>query len=202
MPQPYTMHTDYLPAERATDEELARGVAIVERGVPTETLHALPVGIIILNDKRQIVFCNGSFRASAKDSGTTDVVGRRPGEALGCLHAHEGEGGCGTSVFCRHCGAARAILKSLRGEAAVEDCRMVRSGAVGDESLDMQIFTKTIELEGESFIIVTALDISHEKRRDAPGAGILPRCHGQRLGHPALFGAHGTGQRGRLRRGG
>lgn len=167
MPQRRTMHTDYLPAERATDEDLARGVAIVERGVPAEVLHAVPVGVIILNDKRQIVFCNGAFRGSAETAGTRDVVGKRPGEALGCLHAHANEGGCGTSVFCRHCGAALAILKSLRGEDAVEDCRLVRAGAVGDESMDMQIFTKPMELEGEPFIMVTALDVSHEKRRDA-----------------------------------
>ena len=167
MPQPRTMHTDFLPAERATDEELARGVAIVERGVSVGALHAVPVGVVLLNDKRQIVFGNDAFRASAWDAGQRRVVGRRPGEALGCLHAADNEGGCGTSVFCRYCGAALAILQCLRGESAVEDCRMVRAGAVGDESLDMQIFTRPMELEDKFFVMVTTLDISHEKRREA-----------------------------------
>lgn len=162
-----TMETDFLPAERASDEELSRAVGILEKGVPVAALNAVPVSIVILNAERQIVFCNGAFQASAHMQGRRDVIGRRPGEALGCLHAREHEGGCGTTKFCRYCGAAVAILESLRGEQAMEECRVVRAGAAGDESLDLQVFAKPLEVGGETFSFVTALDISHEKRREA-----------------------------------
>lgn len=161
------MATDFLPAERATAAELARDVAIMENGVPLAVLDAIPVNVLFLNDKRQIVYCNGAFKANTNAAGFDEVIGRRPGEALGCLHAASSKGGCGTTKFCRHCGAAMAILESLRGAPAMEECRMVRSGAVGDEALDLQVFAKRMTIQEEFFILFTALDISHEKRRDA-----------------------------------
>ncbi|WP_461210215.1 sensor histidine kinase [Desulfocurvus sp. DL9XJH121] len=156
--------TDFLPAERATERELARDMELVGELAPPALIESLPVGFMILNTKRQIVFCNEAFCRQAR-SGSEEVLGRRPGEALGCVHAHESDSGCGTTRFCRFCGAALAILQSLRGVPGAEECRMVRAGDVGDTALDLQVFTAPLCVGGDDFVQVTVLDISHEKRR-------------------------------------
>ncbi|BBD08186.1 sensor histidine kinase [Desulfovibrio ferrophilus] len=159
--------TDFLPVDRASTEELNRDVRAVGKAVPAALVDMFPIGIVVINQYRQIVFANSAFKGVAATSGTNEPVGLRPGEALGCVHGCSAESGCGTTRFCRHCGAVLAILESLRGHQAAEECRMVRKGAVGDESLDLQVFTSPLEVEGRRYSLFSALDISHEKRRSA-----------------------------------
>ncbi|WP_320174314.1 HAMP domain-containing sensor histidine kinase [Maridesulfovibrio sp.] len=101
----------------------------------------------------------------AKSKNPRETVGLRPGEALGCIHSVAHEGGCGTSKFCRDCGAATSIIKSLEGNAHTEECRILRKSADFNEALDLQVFTSPFKYENYDLIIFTVLDISHEKRR-------------------------------------
>ena len=41
----------------------------------------------------------------------SSILGMRPGELLDCVHAKNDSGGCGTSEFCRVCGAVNAVLQ-------------------------------------------------------------------------------------------
>ncbi|HUY00187.1 MAG TPA: HAMP domain-containing sensor histidine kinase, partial [Candidatus Deferrimicrobium sp.] len=93
----------------------------------------------------------------------TSVIGKRPGEILGCVHSSEGEGGCGTSEACTYCGAVNAVLQSQKGKAAVEDCRLVLGSE--EESYDLRIWAAPLTLADEEFYAVTIQDIRHEKRR-------------------------------------
>ncbi|MBU1001070.1 MAG: PAS domain-containing sensor histidine kinase [Proteobacteria bacterium] len=159
--------TEYLPVQRASSEELHADFRAVGEAVSAVVMDQLPVGIIVINQYRQIVFANTAFKGVAAVSGTRDPLGMRPGEALGCVHGCSAESGCGTTRFCRYCGAVLAILESLRGHQSVEECRLVRKGAVGDEALDLQVFASPLEVEGRRYSLFTALDVSHEKRRYA-----------------------------------
>lgn len=73
--------------------------------------------------------------------------------------------GCGTSIFCRDCGAAASIIKSLEGKAHTEECHILRKSADFNEALDLQVFTSPFKYEEYELVIFTVLDISHEKRR-------------------------------------
>jgi len=159
--------TEFLPADRADAQTLAEDAAAVVRVVPAGLLDMLPVGVVVLNLNRQIVLFNEGFRSLTIVAGNEDPTGLRPGEALGCVHGCASDSGCGTTRFCRYCGAALAILDGLRGRQAVEDCRMVRKGAVGDEALDLQVFASPLKIGTKTYCVCTALDISHEKRRNA-----------------------------------
>ncbi len=48
------------------------------------------------------------------------ALGLRPGEALQCIHADDEPSGCGTTKFCSTCGAAIAIVSSLKHNKSVE----------------------------------------------------------------------------------
>jgi signal transduction histidine kinase len=93
------------------------------------------------------------------------LLGLRPGEALNCLHACVGEGGCGTSEFCSTCGAVQSILSAQQGQAEERECRILR--ATDGEAMDLLVRSSPLEYEGESFIVCAITDISHLKRRRA-----------------------------------
>ncbi|WP_421903322.1 sensor histidine kinase [Maridesulfovibrio sp.] len=160
-----TLPTDFAPAERTPLPELQELADIIQKNSMVTAFHAVPVPLLIINTNRQTVFCNSVFQSMAKSQSSHETVGLRPGEALGCIHAVAHQGGCGTSKFCRDCGAAASIIKSLEGNAHTEECRILRESADFNEALDLQVFTSPFKYEDYDLIIFTVLDISHEKRR-------------------------------------
>jgi len=123
---------------------------------------AVPMGMTVINKHRQIVYCNTAFRQLTLKQRREDVIGLRPGEALNCVNSNLVEAGCGCSEFCDICGAAQAIIKSLEGMSDCQECRMMRLVHGLEEPLDLQIFTKPMEFEGEPMSMIFAMDISHE----------------------------------------
>lgn len=159
--------TEFAPAERAAPEDVKRQSQLfAERDLLSLLPAAVPCALVVLNAQRQIVFANQRFRDLAHTNEHREPVeGQRPGEALGCVRALEGPGGCGTTKFCSTCGAVAAILTSQKGRADVQECRITRRGK--GEALEFRVWATPVEIEGEAFTIFAALDISDEKRRRA-----------------------------------
>jgi signal transduction histidine kinase len=130
-------------------------------------LDALPLTVMALNPRRQLVYGNSMLREALGLENLKSVLGRRPGEIFACIHAYKMKAGCGTSVFCRECGAARAILSAVSGKASVQECRMLRKVSEGVESLDLRVTSTPFNYLGEDFIIFSLQDVSHEQRRRA-----------------------------------
>ena len=162
-----TLQTTYFAsAERADDEELERSIRyFVDHPEQFKVLDTVPDAVLILNEHRQVVYAN---RALADLQGIDDTSlfhGMRPGELLGCAHADEHSGGCGTARNCALCGAPRAILASLDGKRSVEECR-ISQRSPGD-ALDLRIFASPFTAENRRFSIIIVRDIANEKRRRA-----------------------------------
>lgn len=159
--------TKFAAAERAPDKEVRRQSRLfTERTLLRVLPEVVPCALVVLNAQRQIVFANDRFMDLAYPGRRRDqVYGLRPGEALGCIHASESPDGCGTTEFCSTCGAVGAILASQQGQAEIRECRILRGET--SEALDLRVWASPVEVEGESFSVFAALDISHEKRRQA-----------------------------------
>ena len=128
------------------------------------TLDAIPISLLILNRHRQIMLANAqTLKATGMDIDT--ILGKRPGEAFGCVHACQEPGGCGTSEFCAKCGAARSILMGLDGHKNIQECNLLRRGNQGFEALDMQVSSAPIEVEGNPYVLFSIQDLSDQKRR-------------------------------------
>ncbi len=153
---------------RATKQELRRHAAyFADLEVLDAALTALSVPVMIVNDYRQIVYANQAAADLVGAEEGRDLVGARPGEALGCVYAEVGEGGCGTSPFCHYCGAARAIVESEEDVVLDEELRVVREATESPPALDLRITSRAFSAEGHAFTVLTMIDISHEKRRQA-----------------------------------
>lgn len=157
--------TYFAPAARAPREDILRSREAVARQSCQHLADALPHPVMVLNSCRQLVFGNNALCLLLGQDDLASFLGRRPGEIFGCIHAAAGPGGCGTSEFCRECGAVRAILGGLAGRVEVQECRMLRTGDHGLEALDLQVHSVPFAAEGQDYTVFSVLDVSHEKRR-------------------------------------
>lgn len=126
---------------------------------------AIPTMIMVLNQHRQVVFANQATVAFLGNGRVEDVLGKRPGEALGCVNSVSNPAGCGTSKHCRTCGAVLAILAAVDGCIGAGECQLLRREHSFLEGLDLQVNASPLCVGGRELVILTITDISHEARR-------------------------------------
>jgi len=156
--------TSFAPAERACENSIsADAKCIAAEGLVEHLLNTVPYVILILNEFRQIVYNNQYLLDLLGEVSDRDVLGKRPGEILDCIHSDETPGGCGTTEFCRECGAVNAIILSQSSKStAVRECRILNT--VGDP-LDFRVWAAPYIFEGRQLTAFSLHDIRHEKRR-------------------------------------
>ncbi len=155
--------THFLPAERDCQADLLAASEAFRTSGFGQLLDGLPLCSVILNDKRQIIYANAKFYEFVEAQSLEEVLGSRAGEALGCVHPVESEGGCGTTRFCRYCGAARAMLHSLDGEPGTQECSIMRRFLNRLEGLNLQVWSTPLTVDGRLVILFSMVEIGHEK---------------------------------------
>jgi signal transduction histidine kinase len=128
-------------------------------------LERLPLAVLLINDRREILYANPAVGALLKVGGVPQVIGLRIGQAVGCQHGDEAPDGCGTTDYCTNCGANRTLRAGQRGEHATDECRIV-SKTLGHD-LDLRVTAEPIVIGGAAFTLFAMSDISREKRREA-----------------------------------
>jgi signal transduction histidine kinase len=158
--------TLFAPAERAEPGAIqVQHRALAADPVIKAVLDCFPEPAMILNQQRQIVFANDKL-AILLSRPRASLLGLRPGEALDCVHAAAEPGGCGTTLFCRACGAANAILNSQGSSLPdVQECRVQRAVNGRIVALDLRVWATPLTVAGESFMVVALHDTTDEKRR-------------------------------------
>ncbi len=161
------LETAFAPPERTPQYILEAQINKIESHSDiTSVLNAIPEFVMILNKEREIVFANKSLLKYLTAEDDFLKKGFRPGEAINCQHAFENEAGCGTSEFCKTCGAVISILNTQNGQYEdVQECRIIQGD--GCSALDLRVKSTRLLLEDEDFTVFTVADISNEKRRQA-----------------------------------
>ncbi len=158
-------YTEFAPAERDTTEKITYLYSLInELPLLKEIVNSIPEIFLILNSKRQIVFGNSRFLEFVNQNDLSNYLGKRPGEALNCVHSLEKPGGCGTSLFCRECGAVKAILESYQGIESTYECRILTNE---NQAYEFKVYCAPYKIGEELFSFFSVQDISHEKRRQA-----------------------------------
>src|SRR5512140_2645425 len=118
--------TCFAPAERAPAPEVERvGHRFADGGFFGSLMDKLPEMVLLLNPQRQIVYANRAALEAGGLKNRTEALGLRPGELLHCRNFGSAPGGCGTSESCRYCGAVNAVLDAQKGQASVQECRLL-----------------------------------------------------------------------------
>jgi len=158
--------TEFASAERDAADQIHEQVTLFMDAPPIvgDLVGNIPDILTVLNDKRQVVYANQVLLNYLGIDSQERIQGLRPGEILDCIHAVESDGGCGTTEFCKTCGAVQAILASQQGKKNTKECRIIqRSG----EALDLRVWATPITYANGAFTVFSVADISHEKRRRA-----------------------------------
>lgn len=161
-----SLATYFAPAERAGVEETnAQRRKLAASALVGALLDSFPESAVILNQQRQILFANDKL-ATLLERPRGSLIGLRHGEAMDCVHAADQPGGCGTTRFCRYCGAANAIVNTQRsGAPDIQECRIQRRARGGTTALDLRVWTTPVTVDGESFTVFAVRDTTDEKRR-------------------------------------
>jgi len=159
--------TWFLPADRAVGDQLASQVEeAASNTVVDALLRSWGGALAILNSQRQIIALNGAYLKSIGAESPSDALGMRPGEALHCIHAETGPGGCGTSRACATCGAAAAIVAaSARAVPEERDCSLAIRSDGEEHHYELRVRAAPLDLGVERLTILTFRDVSSEQRR-------------------------------------
>jgi len=163
--------TDFAPPERFSYEIIKTQAArFMQCDLTTPVMHTVmntvPDFILVLNSKRQLIFCNDRLvQLLGGDRPKKELYGYRPGELLNCIHAFNNKAGCGTTKFCKKCGGVNAILKGLSGETDVQECRIIQKDS--GINLLFRVWASPLQIDDDKFCITVLSDIKHEKRRRA-----------------------------------
>jgi K+-sensing histidine kinase KdpD len=157
--------TSFAPAMRYTNGQLKTQSDLVSKNqLLIQIIDSISQMVIILNEHRQIVFANKNYLEFCNTNSITPILGKRPGESIGCINALFTTSGCGTSKFCKTCGTVNAILISQTGIKSTKDC-IIRTNK--NESHELRVTATPFKMHDEKLTIFSILDISAEKRKES-----------------------------------
>lgn len=159
------MLTSTIPAKPAVPPALPALMRALEADpLASVVLRATSDPMLFIDAERQVVAANLQL-AKLLGKPLAEMLGRRPGELLGCVRAAPPEV-CGATQFCRYCGANRAIRRAVdEGVPALEECRVLTDGKQGPGALDLEVRTTPFEYEGMLYTAFAVRDVSAAKRR-------------------------------------
>jgi len=159
-------HSAFAPAFRASDAEVHRQHDLfISKATLAPVLDAVPFSVVVLNHWRQIIYTNKAMLALVGQHDMRSILGKRLGEVVGCAHAIEAPGGCGTTEFCLYCGAVHAMLRAIEVRRPdVQECRI--SCSPNGQAQDLRVWSRPIIVGDEAFVVFSLLDIAAEKRKE------------------------------------
>ncbi|MGE4420979.1 MAG: sensor histidine kinase [Pseudodesulfovibrio sp.] len=159
--------TEFAPSERYPAEHIGRDYDTISNSPCSHYFDYFPLPLLVVNDKRQAVFSNQAFVRMLGITDVHDFLGRRPGEIMRCAYSDVSPGGCGTSGYCRECGAVHAVLESINNDAAsTHDCQILQSMDGESRALDLRVHASPFVFRDTKYYVVTIMDIADEKERE------------------------------------
>lgn len=151
-------HTQPYPPQvtRADPERMAQIVKQTKNNPLFKAiLKWIDEAVVILGEGRQIVMASDEFAQLAGAGSPEELLGKRIGEALGCVHVKEGTDGCSTSAACRYCGALGAIVSGYGSDEPIEsECRLFVSEADQVQSIKMSVRAARASEDEEDFLVL------------------------------------------------
>ena len=125
---------------------------------------AAPVGLLLLDENSIISKTNKAVsNLVLRDPG--DIIGKRAGGGLGCVHSMETPDGCGFSESCPDCVLRKSVEEALKDGTSVHGA-VVNPTLLIDGMLQerwLMVSAEPVELNGTRNVIVAVEDISDKK---------------------------------------
>lgn len=166
MPDP--VRATYFDTPGRTERDVREAQIVRLQGAPmlSPLLDAVGAPAAFVNSDREILLCNQLF-AGMVGVPADHVVGRRFGEAVGCIHAFEPPAGCGTTEACAWCGGGQALRTArIANEQAVVPCRVSTIDADHPGTIDAEVTCTPLvvaEIEG---VVIVVRDMQAQHQRE------------------------------------
>lgn len=155
------MDTLHAPSDRDPHKTIIKYNALFKNSETVKTFtNSLPIILLVLNKKRQIVYGNNRMAELLNEKDCSIILGAKPGEAVGCLYSDIMKAGCGTSEFCKCCGAVKSILEAIDGKESVEECSILTKK---NTALNLRIWCTPFRFMEDDFVMFAIINISAEK---------------------------------------
>ena len=159
-----TLKTEFAPPERLHQD----AVFVQYKEILTDDKFCLFYDfsadfVLVLNEYRQTIFSNKTLLDFLGKNDVKEIIGQRPGEILNCKESCA-LGGCGTSKFCRECGAAKAILATTHNCTQMKECYI--QTADGKNSYNFRVWS-AFPWNDKNYMLFIIRDIADEKFRNA-----------------------------------
>lgn len=82
-------------------------------------INNLPCAVMVANYDRRIILVNRMTPIIFGED-ENNLIGKRGGDIMGCVHATESPSGCGYSEACKLCGAKCAVNRAFREKMDIE----------------------------------------------------------------------------------
>lgn len=163
----HSPNTHYAPADRTAQSEIQSEFSLLSSDDYFQMFfEAMPDVAAVVNENRQIVFANQALVALAGRGGLAETIGLRAGELLECKNLKQNSNGCGTTRACTFCGIVNTVLDAHKtGNPAVYVSRITSGRINHGQSIDVEVKSSPISLNGKKFTILSIRDISDKKRR-------------------------------------
>lgn len=158
--------TYFAPAQRTEREKILNQNKIIEADPFLNTFFdLLPLFLLVLDENRQLLFCNHALIEYLSIQDLNEILGLRPGEIFYCQHSDEMPYGCGTSSSCNYCGAAQALVEAKKSQKPVSrECRIVCKKGAPYLYFTLKIHVIPYSYRNKVYYLFYLQDISAEKR--------------------------------------
>ncbi len=131
-----------------------------------DLLNSLPYAAAILNSKRRAIYTNQSLLKNLGYDSVEELMGKRPGELLKCLHAINNNNPCGFSEHFKFWGALDAMQNTLTNNlTTINEMKLTSKKNGSIISSDLKVTVSPLMLQSRAYMILYLTDISDEKRR-------------------------------------
>ncbi len=133
-----------------------------------EVFEASPVGMVMLNDRMDIVRLNSAAAQMAKGEPATVWIDKRPGDLMQCSHRSVDARGCGEGDECWLC-PMRKVIDSVIGDGL--SVRRVEAPMVlvcegGVKTVWLRMGARPFQFQGRRHVIVAVDDITENKKSE------------------------------------
>ena len=127
-----------------------------------------PFMMLLLDEERLVHRVNG-LACTFADSSVSDMVNRRSGEALRCLHALNAPEGCGSGLYCRECAIRLTVLNTFETGRSHQQVEASLPIAVkGKEQTIPFLLSATKVMVGlHEMVLLSLQDVSEYKKLEA-----------------------------------
>ncbi|HWQ67257.1 MAG TPA: PAS domain S-box protein [Methanospirillum sp.] len=151
-----------ISSRKKTEELLLK-----ERDNFLRVFRAAPVGLLLLNTNTEITQANVAI-AEMVLRDPAEIIRKRGGGGLGCIHSLEDPRGCGYSSSCPDCplrqGIEAVIREGISIHGAVISLTLMIEGVPTLRWLSIN--AEPVDIEGENYVIVAIDDITEERETE------------------------------------